>query len=265
MVPRQESGMGALAESVAAQPAEPGSLEQAAHGAAAVSPDVVKVRFLAPPSDWSLDARSGLLSAPRWKLALKRMIDIWGAAFLLLLVWPIMLGAALAIRLSSRGPVLFRQERVGHHGRPFTMIKFRTMHRNAEEMLADVLFLNEHQAGPVFKVREDPRITPVGRVLRRTSIDELPQLFHVLAGTMSLVGPRPALPNETAEYSETARRRLLAKPGLTCVWQVSGRSEVDFDTWLEMDLDYIRNWSIGMDLRLLFATLPAVLSGEGAY
>lgn len=207
---------------------------------------------------------SPLITAPRWKLGLKRSIDVVVSVGLLTLLFPIMGLAAAAVWLSSPGPVLFRQERIGRNGTRFDMMKFRSMALGAEGRLGEVLDLNE-QNGPVFKVRDDPRITRVGRLLRRTSIDEVPQLFHVLAGTMSLVGPRPALPREVEQYSMYTKQRLLAKPGLTCVWQVSGRSEIDFDTWVEMDLDYIEQWSLMFDVRLMMRTIPAVLSGTGAY
>ncbi len=211
-----------------------------------------------------LSENSPLTNGPRWRLAVKRLVDIVGSLSLIVLLSPVMAAAAAAVRLTSRGPVLFSQKRVGRNGTEFEMLKFRSMSLDAEERLADVYSLNE-QTGPVFKFKNDPRVTRVGRLLRRSSIDELPQLFHVLAGTMSLVGPRPALPAEVEYYTHYARQRLLAKPGLTCIWQVNGRSTVDFDRWVEMDLDYIEQWSLGMDLRLLSATVPAVLSGDGAY
>lgn len=264
MVPRQQASQDVFLDAGPVEQPEvatPDSIDR--HAPAEIRGDS-NVRYLAPSPESGVGFSSGLVTAPGWKLAMKRMIDVWGAALLLLIVWPIMLIAAVAIRLTSRGPVLFRQERIGHGGEPFTMFKFRTMRRDAETLLADTLHLNE-QTGPVFKVRDDPRVTPVGRILRRTSIDELPQLFQVLNGKMSLVGPRPALPQEAASYTDAARRRLVAKPGLTCIWQVSGRSDVDFDTWVAMDLHYITNWSIGLDLKLLVATVPAVMSGEGAY
>ena len=211
-----------------------------------------------------LSDRSRLARAPRWKLVIKRILDIVVAAALLVVLSPIMAAAALAIRLTSRGPVLFSQERIGYRGEPFTMLKFRSMALDAEDRLAEVYELNEHH-GPVFKVKDDPRITRVGKFLRRTSIDEMPQLLHVLTGEMSLVGPRPALPAEVEHYTPYIGQRLLAKPGLTCIWQVSGRSNLDFDTWVELDLDYIEQWTLRLDLQLLAETLPAVLSTRGAY
>lgn len=211
-----------------------------------------------------LSDHSPLTNAPLWKLGVKRLTDIVGALALLIVLSPVMLAAAAAVRLTSRGPVLFRQDRVGKDGEHFSMLKFRSMRIDAEDRLADVFALNE-QTGPVFKAKDDPRITQVGRILRRCSIDEMPQLFHVLSGSMSLVGPRPALPSEVEHYTPYAQQRLLAKPGLTCIWQVNGRSTIDFETWVEMDLDYIEQWSIRSDIKLLAETLPAVLSGDGAY
>lgn len=211
-----------------------------------------------------LSDHSPLTNAPFWKLGVKRLTDIVGALALLIVLSPVMLAAAAAVRLTSRGPVLFRQDRVGKNGEHFSMLKFRSMRIDAEDRLADVFALNE-QTGPVFKAKDDPRITRVGRILRRCSIDEMPQLFHVLSGSMSLVGPRPALPSEVEHYTPYAQQRLLAKPGLTCIWQVNGRSTIDFETWVEMDLDYIEQWSLRSDMKLLAETLPAVLSGDGAY
>jgi lipopolysaccharide/colanic/teichoic acid biosynthesis glycosyltransferase len=173
-----------------------------------------------------------------------------------------MLGAALALAFSDGSPILFRQERVGLHGRPFTMFKFRTMVRDAEEQLDEVLHLNE-RSGAAFKATDDPRITPVGRFLRRTSIDELPQLWNVLTGSMSLVGPRPPLPREVAEYDIWHRRRLSMKPGITGLWQVEARHEPDFDRWVEHDLIYIDGWSIWLDVKILLRTLPALLTHGG--
>ena len=205
-----------------------------------------------------------LLRAPRWKLAVKRFIDILGAVVAIVLLSPIMIAAAIAVAVSSPGPVLFKQTRIGRNGVPFTFLKFRSMYQDAEERLEALRAVNE-KLGPIFKIRNDMRMTRVGRVLRRCSVDELPQLFHVLAGQMTLVGPRPPLPNEVAQYDERSWGRLLAKPGITCTWQVSGRSDLDFDTWVSMDLEYIENWGLGLDFKLLLATVPAVLSGRGAY
>jgi exopolysaccharide biosynthesis polyprenyl glycosylphosphotransferase len=195
-------------------------------------------------------------------LLLKRVMDIVGAGIGLVVLSPLMLGAALALAFSDGSPILFRQERVGLHGRPFTMFKFRTMVRDAEEQLDEVLHLNE-RSGAAFKATDDPRITPVGRFLRRTSIDELPQLWNVLTGSMSLVGPRPPLPREVAEYDIWHRRRLSMKPGITGLWQVEARHEPDFDRWVEHDLIYIDGWSIWLDVKILLRTLPALLTHGG--
>jgi len=197
-------------------------------------------------------------------LFLKRLLDIVVSALLLLLTSPVMLLIALAVRLTSPGPVLFRQVRCGLNGRRFTLLKFRTMVPDAEERLDEVAHLNEVD-GPAFKSRRDPRVTPVGRILRRFSLDELPQLINVLVGQMSLVGPRPPIPEEVERYERWQRRRLSMKPGITGLWQVSGRAAIDdVARWIEMDLEYIDHWSLGLDLRILLRTIPAVLSAKGA-
>jgi lipopolysaccharide/colanic/teichoic acid biosynthesis glycosyltransferase len=182
---------------------------------------------------------------------------------LLLLALPILIVAAIAIRLDSRGPVLFRQTRVGQGGRPFSMWKLRSMVDGAEAQIDGLLHRNEMD-GPVFKMRRDPRITRVGSVLRRFSLDELPQLWNVLRGDMSLVGPRPPLPCEVASYGLYERRRLSVKPGLTCEWQVSGRNKIGFEEWMRLDVAYADNWSIRGDLWLLVRTVPAITRGTGA-
>ncbi len=205
-----------------------------------------------------------LLAAPRWKLAVKRAVDIVGAFTAILLALPLIIVISIAVATTSRGPILYRQERIGRDGRPFTFFKFRSMYRDAESRLSGLRYLND-ASGPVFKMKSDPRVTPVGRVLRRWSVDELPQLANVLAGQMSLVGPRPPLPQEVDEYDDLARQRLLVKPGITCIWQVSGRSDIDFDRWVAMDLEYVFNWSLLLDLKLLVRTVPAVLCRRGAY
>ena len=197
------------------------------------------------------------------ELAAKRAIDLALSLFLFVLTLPIQVLAALAIRISSGAPVLFRQVRCGLNGRQFTLVKFRTMEPGSQDRLAEISHLNE-MTGPVFKARRDPRLTPAGRLLRRLSIDELPQLWNVIVGDMSLVGPRPPLPEEVSRYEPWQRRRLSMKPGLTCLWQVSGRSEVDFDRWMALDLKYIDTWSPLLDLKILLKTVPAVLSGKGA-
>ncbi|HOK78216.1 MAG TPA: sugar transferase [Verrucomicrobiota bacterium] len=200
-----------------------------------------------------------------WPMMVKRVIDFAGAAVLILIFGVPMLIVALAIKLTSPGPVLFRQLRSGLNGKPFTMLKFRSMVTDAEQRRHELEVLNE-MSGPVFKVTNDPRVTPLGRFLRRYSIDEWPQLFNVLRGEMSLVGPRPLPVDEVKRFDDLAhRRRLSVKPGLTCLWQVSGRNNVrDFREWVRLDLEYIDNWSLWLDLKILLRTIPAVLSGTGA-
>lgn len=194
---------------------------------------------------------------------LKRLIDIAASSFALVVLSPLLLGAAVAIKLTSRGRIFFKQERVGQHGRSFDMLKFRSMVVNAEELKAKLAAQNE-QAGPVFKMRRDPRITAVGRFIRKYSIDELPQLINVLRGDMSIVGPRPPIPSEVAKYEAWQRRRLSVRPGLTCVWQVSGRNEISFEEWMLLDMRYIDHWSLAQDFQLILKTLPVVLTGRGA-
>jgi len=206
-------------------------------------------------------------SAPEasWQSVLKRWLDFAGAlAALLLLSLPMAL-VALLIKLTSRGPVLFRQQRSGLNGQPFTIYKFRTMLTNAEQFQHELEAMNEMQ-GPVFKIAKDPRITPLGRWLRKFSVDEWPQLYNVLCGEMSLVGPRPLPVNEVKRFHDLAhRRRLSVKPGLTCLWQISGRNQVrDFRDWVRLDLEYIDNWSLWLDLKILWRTVPVVLTGAGA-
>lgn len=202
-------------------------------------------------------------STDQGRLAIKRLMDILGSGLGLLLVAPVMLALAIAIKLDSKGPVLFKQVRAGRHGRKFTMFKFRSMVTDAEELRAKLEHLNEMD-GPVFKIKHDPRITRVGRLIRATSLDELPQLFNIFVGDMSLVGPRPPLPSEVAQYEPRQRRRLSVKPGLTGLWQVSGRNQVDFDQWMKLDLEYIDNWSLWLDLKIIFQTIPAVIRGTGS-
>ena len=197
---------------------------------------------------------------PRWKRPLDVTLTLLGLAA----IWPLLLAIALAVRLSSAGPVFFVQTRIGRDGRPFGMIKFRSMHRDAEARRAALLAASD-RAGICFKARHDPRVTPVGRVLRRLSLDELPQIFNVLRGDMSLVGPRPALPEEVRAYPARARGRLAVLPGITGLWQVSGRAEIGFDEMVEMDLAYAADGRLITDLSLLSRTLGAVISGRGAY
>lgn len=196
-------------------------------------------------------------------LALKRLLDLVGGMAMLMLAGPIMLAAAIAIRLESKGPIFFKQIRAGRNGRKFTMYKFRSMVVDAEAKKAALAHLNE-MSGPVFKIKSDPRITKVGHFIRRTSIDELPQVFNILLGDMSLVGPRPPLPAEVEQYQPWQRRRLSVKPGLTGLWQVSGRNNVDFEEWMALDLRYIDDWSLWLDLKILLRTVPAVIFKTGA-
>lgn len=210
----------------------------------------------------SVSLSSTSLSFRLYEVA-KRGLDILVAALCLAVSLPIWCAAALLVRLTSQGPVLFRQVRSGKDGVPFVCFKFRTMTADAEKRRDQLLVINE-MSGPVFKVKHDPRITWVGAVLRKASIDELPQLLNVLRGEMSLVGPRPPLPSEVDRYTATQRQRLLVKPGLTCLWQISGRNLIDFDRWIELDIEYVRRRSFLFDLVILVQTVPAVLSGRGA-
>ena len=200
-----------------------------------------------------------------WALLLKRLIDCLGAAVALVLLAIPMLLVAIVIRLTSKGSAVFRQQRAGQHGMPFTMYKFRSMSDDAEQRRADLLPFNQMH-GPVFKVDNDPRVTPFGRWLRRTSFDETPQLVNVLFGDMSLVGPRPLPLYEVEKFENTAqRRRLSVKPGLTCLWQIRGRNDVkQFGDWVKLDLEYIDTWSLGLDFKILLRTVPAVVFGLGA-
>ena len=219
------------------------------------------VTTVEPPEDLS----TGLLVAPWWRLAIKRAMDIGGSLALLILLSPVLLITAVAIGLSSEGEVIHRQKRIGRDGRPFTMLKFRSMIVGAHEQRHLYEHRNSHDRGPVFKIPDDPRITRVGRVIRRFSVDELPQLVNVLKGDMSLVGPRPPLPEEFETYNVRQQLRTLATPGLTCIWQVSGRSDIDFDSWVDMDLEYIKRWTVRLDLLLLLKSIPSVIAGHGAY
>ena len=200
-----------------------------------------------------------------YRRLVKRALDLGGALVLVLLLAPVLLVIALVVRLTSRGPALYRSTRTGMYGRQFTVLKFRTMHRGADGVRAELLELNEVPGGILFKIRRDPRVAPFGRFLRRYSLDELPQLFNVLAGSMSLVGPRPPLPDEVERYCSQTRRRLLVKPGMTGLWQVSGRSDLPWDEAVRLDLYYVEHWSLGLDLAIVLRTIWAVLSGRGAY
>jgi exopolysaccharide biosynthesis polyprenyl glycosylphosphotransferase len=198
-------------------------------------------------------------------LALKRLLDIAVALAGLLALSPLLLTAMALIKLEDRGPIFFSQTRVGAHGRPFEMWKFRSMVRNADALKEQLLAGNEMAGGITFKMKNDPRITRVGKWLRKFSVDELPQIWNVFIGEMSVVGPRPPVPREVAQYSPEERQRLLAKPGLTCFWQVGGRSKIDFGGQVRLDLEYIRSRSLWIDVKLLLKTVPAVLMGDGAY
>jgi len=193
----------------------------------------------------------------------KRLFDVLSSGIALLVLSPLLLTVAFLIKVTSPGPVFFGQTRVGMHGRPFKMLKFRSMVVNAEGMQDKLAALNE-QDGPVFKIRHDPRITRVGHFIRRYSIDELPQLINILRGDMSVVGPRPPVPKEVAQYESWQRRRLSVRPGLTCYWQVSGRNNISFEQWMLLDLRYIDQWSLTTDLKLIARTIPAVFSARGA-
>lgn len=197
------------------------------------------------------------------RLLVKRTLDVVLSAAALIVLLPFMILIGVLIRLTSPGPAIFRQVRCGLNGRRFVFYKFRSMVNNAEELRASLEHMNERET--VFKMRNDPRLTGVGRWLRKFSIDEWPQLWNVLKGDMSLVGPRPALPEEVDRYARWQRRRLRMRPGLTCLWAVKGRDSVDFDTWMRLDMQYIDSWSLGLDWQIMLRTVPQVLSGRGAH
>jgi len=196
---------------------------------------------------------------------IKRLLDIVAAGLLMILLSPVFLAVIVAIRRDSPGPVFFKQIRVGRWGTLFPMWKFRSMYIDAEARKQALLANNEMQGGVIFKMKDDPRITKVGKLIRKASIDELPQLWNVFKGDMSLVGPRPALPSEVNQYSLAERRRLEVIPGITCIWQVSGRSDIPFDKQVGLDVEYIESQSIWLDIKLLLLTIPAVVLGKGAY
>jgi len=198
------------------------------------------------------------------QLLLKQAMDYLGAFVLLILLSPVLLLVWLLVRLSSPGPALYRQTRAGLNGQPFTLYKFRSMRAEADREKESLAALNEMQ-GPVFKIARDPRVTPIGRLLRRHSLDELPQLWNVLRGEMSLVGPRPLPVEEVGRIADNAqRRRLSVKPGLTCLWQIQGRNDIaSFEDWVCLDLRYIDSWSLGLDIWILLATIPVILFGKG--
>lgn len=205
-----------------------------------------------------------VLQNSTYYFVIKRLMDVVFSAIALIVLSPIMLIVAVAIKLEDiKGPILFSQERVGYLGKKFKMYKFRSMYVDAEERLHEIQHLNE-QTGPVFKMKDDPRITKVGKFIRKTSLDELPQLINILKGEMSMVGPRPALLREVVQYNDYQKQRLLVKPGLTCIWQVSGRNNIGFDEWVELDLEYIENQSLGLDIKLILQTIPALLGDRNA-
>ena len=194
----------------------------------------------------------------------KRALDVIGSLVALILTSPALLLTALLIKLDSRGPVLYKSTRIGRGGKPFTFYKLRSMVADADRHRHHLTHLNEAD-GPVFKISNDPRVTRIGRFLRTTSIDEIPQFLNVLNGDMSLVGPRPPIPQEVAQYEPLQMRRLDVRPGITCLWQISGRSRIGFQEWMRLDLEYIKHRSFALDLKILLRTIPAVLSREGAY
>jgi exopolysaccharide biosynthesis polyprenyl glycosylphosphotransferase len=194
---------------------------------------------------------------------IKRIMDIVGALIGIILFGPVMIITAIAIRLDSRGPIIFSQRRVGLYGKEFKMYKFRSMVINAEQLLDKLKDRNE-MSGPVFKIKDDPRITRVGKFIRKTSIDELPQFFNVLMGEMSLVGPRPNLPKEVEKYTPYQKQKLLAKPGLTCYWQVMGRNNIDFEDWMKLDIKYIKERNLWVDIKLIFKTFFVLFGDKNA-
>jgi exopolysaccharide biosynthesis polyprenyl glycosylphosphotransferase len=234
---------------------------------------MIERRCLAATSPWgrALLALHVALERRLWRLLMagdelgKRTFDAAASFAALLLISPLWALIALLIKLEDGGPVIFAQTRVGKRGREFKMYKFRSMRPDAEQRLRELLAKNQHQDGVTFKIKDDPRITRVGRWLRKFSFDELPQFYNVLTGDMSIVGPRPPVPREVALYSLADRRRLAIKPGITCIWQISGRAQIDFHGQVELDVRYIETRSFWSDLRIIVKTVPAVLSGTGAY
>ena len=236
----------------------------------------VVVRLLPSKEDYSLLAQAQVevfegqpvitffREAMLWHLLAKRVLDILVSGFLLILLSPLLLVVGVLIKTTSPGPAIFSQERIGMNRRRFRMHKFRSMYRDAEQRRQEVEHLNEMKGGPVFKLLNDPRITPLGRFLRKSSLDELPQLWNVFKGEMSLVGPRPPLPSEVRRYEWADQRRLSIRPGITCLWQIGGRSQLDFEQWMELDRQYIENWSFWLDLEILVRTIPVVILRKGA-
>jgi exopolysaccharide biosynthesis polyprenyl glycosylphosphotransferase len=194
----------------------------------------------------------------------KRVLDVVGSIVLLALLSPLLLVIALIVKFSSPGPIIYKQKRVGKGGVEFPFYKFRSMYKDADKRLAELMGANEKE-GPIFKIKDDPRITPIGKFLRKYSLDELPQLFNVLKGDMSLVGPRPPIPREVEQYDDNAFRRLSVPPGITCLWQICGRSDTSFDEWMALDALYVEQMSFWLDLKILMKTPTAVIRGDGAY
>ncbi|HEX6607799.1 MAG TPA: sugar transferase, partial [Chloroflexia bacterium] len=241
---------------------------QSNHVSFRLIPDLFEIRF----NQVQIDALNGIpliglkeVALRGGNLWLKRTLDILMAMVVIAVTSPIMLLIAILIKLERpRGPVFFKQERVGYGGRRFLCYKFRSMRPDAEQLKDQLMAYNE-ASGPIFKMKNDPRVTRVGRWLRRTSLDEIPQVFNILAGDMSWVGPRPPVPSEVEQYNEWHRRRLEITPGLTGLWQVSGRSDLSFDEMVKLDLYYAENWSLGFDIKIILMTIPAVLKARGAY
>jgi len=202
--------------------------------------------------------------AKEWQLFVKRIIDIVVSGVSIIVLSPLLFIVAVMVKLSSKGPILFRQERLGLNGRPFTLYKFRTMYENAQEQLANIDVVNDSD-DPSFRQKKLKFVTPVGKLLRKFSVDELPQLFNVFWGHMSLIGPRPTVPEEVAQYKPWQRRRLSMRPGITCLWQVNGRNKLGFNQWMKLDLEYLDNWSLWLDFKILLKTIPIVFFGIGAY
>jgi exopolysaccharide biosynthesis polyprenyl glycosylphosphotransferase len=229
--------------------------------------DLVRTLFARMyPTDLDGTPMLTVSATPRQPVALlvKRVLDLVGSVVALVVLSPVCAIATILVKATSPGPVFFRQTRIGLNGRTFTLYKFRSMYKDAEQRRAALAGRNE-MSGPVFKIKDDPRITPIGKWMRRFSIDELPQFWNVLAGDMSLVGPRPPIPEEVKKYERWQRRRLSMKPGITCLWQVSGRNGIDFDDWMRLDLAYIDTWSLRLDVQILLRTVPVVLTARGAH
>lgn len=225
-------------------------------------PEPQQTAFDQVPIDKRADARSGGEN-PVYRI-LKRLTDLLVTVLLFILFLPIIPVVTVLIKLDSRGPILFKQKRVGKNGKEFDFFKFRSMVQGAENVINALRPLSAAD-GPIFKLKDDPRVTPVGRFLRRSSLDELPQLINVLKGDMSIVGPRPNLPSEVAHYQPWQRRRLNVTPGITCLWQIAGRSHIGFNEWMRLDLEYIQKRSYATDLKIMVKTLPAVIARKGAY